>query len=102
VDFDLDLARRETAENPVFYIQYAHARIVSLLGKAGGDAVSTALGAPDHGAALEGAERELVKKLLAFPEEVAEAAERRSPPRGSASCVPTPTARSSICPAVRG
>ncbi|MBA2261573.1 MAG: hypothetical protein H0W03_02765, partial [Solirubrobacterales bacterium] len=67
------------AENPVFYVQYAHARIASLLAKAGGDAVSTALGAPDHGAALEGAERELVKKLLAFPEEVAEAAERRSP-----------------------
>jgi hypothetical protein len=38
VDFALDLARQETAENPVFYVQYAHARIASLLAKAGGDA----------------------------------------------------------------
>ena len=30
VDFDLDLAKQETAENPVFYVQYAHARIASL------------------------------------------------------------------------
>ncbi|MDQ3769118.1 MAG: arginine--tRNA ligase, partial [Actinomycetota bacterium] len=81
VDFDLDLARQETAENPVFYVQYAHARIASLLGKAGADAVSTALGSPDRGAALEVAERELIKKLLAFGEEVAEAAERRAPHR---------------------
>jgi arginyl-tRNA synthetase len=81
VDFDLDLARRETAENPVFYVQYAHARIASLLARAGAEAVSTALGAPDLAAALEGAERELVKKLLAFGEEVAEAAGRRSPHR---------------------
>jgi len=81
VDFDLDLARQATAENPVFYVQYAHARIASLLARAGEDAVSTALGAPDRGAALEAAERELVKKLLAFPEEVTEASERRSPHR---------------------
>jgi arginyl-tRNA synthetase len=81
VDFDLDLARRETAENPVFYVQYAHARIASLLARAGPEAVSTALGTADLRAALEGAERELVKKLLAFGEEVAEAAARRAPHR---------------------
>jgi arginyl-tRNA synthetase len=81
VDFDIDLARRETAENPVFYVQYAHARIASLLARAGPEAVSTALAASDRGAALEGAERELVKKLLAFGEEVAEAAARRAPHR---------------------
>ena len=38
VDLDLDLARRESAENPVYYIQYAHARIVTMLGKLEPDA----------------------------------------------------------------
>ena len=33
VDFDLELARRESSENPVYYVQYAHARIVTMLGK---------------------------------------------------------------------
>ena len=35
IDLDLDLAREESAENPVYYVQYAHARIVSVLRKAG-------------------------------------------------------------------
>jgi arginyl-tRNA synthetase len=81
VDLDLTLAREQSAENPVYYVQYAHARIASLLRKAGEERVAAALAAPREGIALEPAERELVKKLLAFPAEVAEAAERRAPHR---------------------
>ncbi len=88
VDLDLDLAREQSNENPVYYVQYAHARIHSILEKAGEERVGSALaeaGAPaggdGGGVALEPAERALVKKLLAFPDEVADAAERRAPHR---------------------
>jgi arginyl-tRNA synthetase len=81
VDLDLTLAREQSAENPVYYVQYAHARIASLLRKAGEERVAAAMAAPRDGITLEPAERELVKKLLAFPAEVAEAAERRAPHR---------------------
>src|SRR5829696_4111776 len=81
VDLDLTLAKEQSRENPVYYVQYAHARIASLLRKAGEERVAAALAAPRAGLALEPAERELVKKLLAFPAEVAEAAERFAPHR---------------------
>src|SRR5215207_846719 len=81
VDLDLTLAREQSAENPVYYVQYAHARIASVLRKAGEARVAAALSAPRDGLTLEPAERELVKKLLAFPGEVAEAAERHAPHR---------------------
>jgi arginyl-tRNA synthetase len=75
IEVDLELATRESADNPVYYVQYAHARIASILERA--------QGAPDpvSRAPLEPAERALVKKLVAFPGEVAEAAERRAPHR---------------------
>ncbi|MGN6189365.1 MAG: arginine--tRNA ligase [Conexibacter sp.] len=83
VDLDLDLAREQSNENPVYYVQYAHARIHSMLEKAGEERVAAALaavdGADEADAALEPAERALIKKLLAFPDEVAEAVERRAP-----------------------
>ena len=86
VDLDLDLAREQSSENPVYYVQYAHARIASMLRKAGDDARRRQRWrrpgtAPARGRRLEPAERELVKLLLAFPGEVAEAAERRAPHR---------------------
>jgi arginyl-tRNA synthetase len=83
VDLDLDLARRESSENPVYYIQYAHARIVTMLGKLESDRVAEALAADaDWGdGQLAPAERALVKALAAFPDEIAEAAERRAPHR---------------------
>jgi arginyl-tRNA synthetase len=81
IDVDLDLARRESAENPVYYVQYAHARIASVLRKAGDERVDEALASSGEGLQLDPAERELVKKLLAFPAEAAEAAERRAPHR---------------------
>jgi arginyl-tRNA synthetase len=79
VDLDLELARRESSENPVYYVQYAHARIASILRKAGGEAGEA--GAATPGTPLQPAERDLVKRLLEFPEEVREAAARRGPHR---------------------
>ncbi len=79
VDLDLELARRESSDNPVYYVQYAHARIASILRKAGGEAGEA--GAPTPGTPLQPAERDLVKRLLEFPAEVREAAARRAPHR---------------------
>jgi arginyl-tRNA synthetase len=81
VDLDLELAKRESSENPVYYVQYAHARITSILEKAGEERVGAALGRAARPDELHESERELVRKLLAFPEEVAEAADRRGPHR---------------------
>ena len=81
VDLDLELARQESSENPVYYVQYAHARIHSILAKAGPERVAAALGREPRPDELHESERELVRKLLAFPDEVAEAAERRGPHR---------------------
>jgi arginyl-tRNA synthetase len=87
IDLDLDLAREESSENPVYYVQYAHARIASLLAKAGIARVAAALeeaqigDRPGGGEPLHPSERALIKRLLAFPEEVGEAALRRAPHR---------------------
>jgi arginyl-tRNA synthetase len=83
VDLDLELARRQSNDNPVYYVQYAHARIASILRKAGREPERVAAGAGTGtpGTALEPSERELIKRLLEFPGEVCEAAERRAPHR---------------------
>jgi arginyl-tRNA synthetase len=82
VDLDIDLARERTSENPVYYVQYAHARVASIRAKAGEEAVAAALASGgDAGGRLHPSERILVRKLLAFPGEAAEAAERRAPHR---------------------
>ena len=83
IDLDLDLARRQSNENPVYYVQYAHARIASVLAKAaaerGEDAVAAVSTEPRE--PLHPSERALVKLLLAFPLEVSGAAEKRAPHR---------------------
>jgi arginyl-tRNA synthetase len=83
LDIDLDLARRETQDNPVYYVQYAHARIASILRKAGDQRVEAALGADLAASAeqLHPSARSLLKRLLEFPAEVEEAAARRAPHR---------------------
>jgi arginyl-tRNA synthetase len=86
LDLDLELARRESQDNPVYYVQYAHARIASILRKAGEGRVRAALAA-DLSASSERfhpSARALVKRLLEFPEEVLEAADRRAPHRMTA------------------
>jgi arginyl-tRNA synthetase len=83
VDLDLDLAIEQSSENSVYYVQYAHARVFSILAKAGPERVQAALGALEERERepLEPAERALIELLLAFPAEVEEAAARRAPHR---------------------
>ena len=84
LDLDLDLARRQSQDNPVYYAQYAHARIASILRRAGGEErVTRALSADLAGSSeeLHPSSRALVKRLLEFPEEITEAAARRAPHR---------------------
>jgi arginyl-tRNA synthetase len=107
IDLDLDLAKEESNENPVYYVQYAHARIASVLAKAGGERVGAALketaeraarsgaaepagaGAADESVKMHQTERALVKRLLAFPAEVWEASQRRAPHRIAAYALNT-------------
>jgi arginyl-tRNA synthetase len=82
LDFDLELARRQTLDNPVFYVQYGHARIASILRKAAEaripdprfdlDAVRS-LTAPE--------EQDLLKRIVAFPDVLAGAALAYEPHR---------------------
>jgi arginyl-tRNA synthetase len=83
LDLDLDLAREQSQENPVYYVQYAHARIASILRNAGPERLEEAKRADLMAAdlTLEPAERALVKRILELPEEVREAGARRAPHR---------------------
>ena len=85
LDLNLDLARSHSAENPVYYVQYAHARIASMLAKLGDARVGLAVAAgadwSSPAGELHPSERELIRKLLSLPEEIAEAAARRAPHR---------------------
>jgi arginyl-tRNA synthetase len=83
LEFDLELARRQSAENPVYYVQYAHARIASMLRRLPEGRVADALeaGAEWGLESLQRQERDLINKLAAFPGEVTEAALRRAPHR---------------------
>lgn len=82
LDFDLDLARKQSQENPVYYVQYAHARICSIyregvergiIGRTPAPADLSLLTHPD--------ELALMRKIADFPGEVAEAAQLRAPHR---------------------
>ncbi|WP_047864996.1 arginine--tRNA ligase [Rubrobacter aplysinae] len=74
MNFDLDLAIRQSEENPVFYVQYAHARIASIFGRAGVSPESVEE-VPTGRLAAE--ERALLLELLDFPRVVRNAAEKR-------------------------
>jgi arginyl-tRNA synthetase len=74
IEIDLDLAAEKSQKNPVYYVQYAHARIAAILRNAEGAEVG---GAPPGPLAPE--EKELIKRLTDFPMTVREAAERRGP-----------------------
>jgi arginyl-tRNA synthetase len=76
IDFDIELAKKESSENPVYYVQYAHARISSILRKAADEGLRTADslagGLADDPVALG-----LAKDLLRLPDIVHDAAEER-------------------------
>jgi arginyl-tRNA synthetase len=73
IDIDIDLAAEQSQKNPVYYVQYAHARIAGIMRNAG-----AASAASDAIVPLAAEERDLVKRLLEFPAVVAEATERRA------------------------
>jgi arginyl-tRNA synthetase len=74
IEIDLDLAAEKSAKNPVYYVQYAHARIAAILRNGEGAEV----GGPPPGP-LAAEEKELIKRLTDFPVTVREATLRRSP-----------------------
>jgi len=89
LDLDIGLARQQTQENPVYYVQYAHARVASILRnlptelavrlEEGGDLVSAD---PQDPAVFSTTyERDLIKSLASFADVVREAADRRAPHR---------------------
>ena len=93
LDFDLDLAVRNDSENPVYYVQYAHARICSVLKKLESEDVPFA-GADTVDAAVltDPAEQALLRLLAAFPAEIAMAATRYDPARITRFCIDLATA----------
>ncbi len=81
MDFDLDLAVSQSNDNPVYYAQYAHARICSIL-RSGEEQGHRALKMSMISSAISSEkEIELLKKLGEFPQAIAEAAEKRMPHR---------------------
>jgi arginyl-tRNA synthetase len=73
IEIDVDLAGEQTQKNPVYYVQYAHARIAGIMRNAGEATLSA-----DVPGTLAPEERSLVKRLVEFPAVVAEATERRA------------------------
>jgi arginyl-tRNA synthetase len=80
IDLDLDLWTRRSSDNPVYYVQYAHARIVSLLRAAAGLGITRG-DTYDPGLLSHVRENDLLKALAEFPGVVASAAELRQPHR---------------------
>ncbi len=80
VDFDLELAVRQDSENPVYYVQYAHARICSLLATLAEEGHPVPESA-DLTLLRDPAERELIRQLAALPEELRAAAQSLDPSR---------------------
>ena len=76
IDIDVDLAAEKSQKNPVYYVQYAHARIAGILRNSRGPLPGSGA-RPEQPLAVE--ERDLIKRLAEFPALVAEATARRSP-----------------------
>ena len=77
LDFDMDLAKSQSNENPVYYLQYAHARICSVLAQWGGDAA--ALRQADVGVLESDYEKLLLQHLIDYPQVIEGAAEDLAP-----------------------
>lgn len=79
LDFDLDLAKQQSSDNPVYYVQYAHARINSILAATGQPTPKAA--EADLTLLVEDAELNLIRKIADLPNEITYAAEELSPYR---------------------
>ena len=82
LDFDLDLAVEETSQNPVYYVQYAHARICSILKNLAAEGISPRpVTAAELDLLTNSEEKELIRKLATLPEEIIGAAKNYDPAR---------------------
>ena len=77
MDFDLELAKQQSDENPVYYVQYAHARIASILRRAAEEGASSA--GADTSLLTHEAEQTLLRKLLLLPEVIEEVVAELAP-----------------------
>jgi arginyl-tRNA synthetase len=77
MDFDLELAKKESADNPVYYVQYAHARIASILRLAQEQKIDYSHG--DVGLLTHEAELDLIRKMVSLPEIIELAAQKLEP-----------------------
>lgn len=80
LDFDLDLAKKKSAENPVYYIQYAHARICSIFRQAEENGLKIS-DAPNFKNLVTDSEKNLINKIFEYPEEIKKSAEEFAPQR---------------------
>ena len=82
VEFDLELAKRQDSENPVYYVQYAHARICTMIANLAAEGYAVpAAGKADLSLLTDDAEKELIKQLACLPEEISLAARDYDPSR---------------------
>jgi arginyl-tRNA synthetase len=82
LDFDLELAKKQANDNPVYYVQYAHARISSILREAGERGIPVPeIGSVELGRIEHPDELALIRKLAELPDEVSDAASRYEPHR---------------------
>lgn len=81
LDFDLDLAKKCSKDNPVYYVQYAHARVSSIFRIAAERGIDTDLTSPDLSLLMLSEERKLMKHLADFPDMLAEAGATLEPHR---------------------
>jgi arginyl-tRNA synthetase len=77
MDFDLELAKKESADNPVYYVQYAHARICSILRLAQEQKIDCSNG--DVGLLTHKAELDLIRQMMSLPEIIELAAQKLEP-----------------------
>lgn len=80
LDFDISLAKSQSNDNPVYYIQYAHARIASLFRQAAEMGINTSE-SPKLALLTDDKEIDLIKKIIEYPEEIEKAAADYAPQR---------------------
>ena len=86
MDFDLSLATRQDSDNPLYYVQYAHARICSIVRNLEADGV-TFSGAPDDALLTAEEEKALIRAVAALPQEIVRDAVEKEPSRLTTYCV---------------
>ncbi len=92
IEFDLGLAVRQDSDNPVYYVQYAHARIKSILKALEQNGIAVDVSAADLSLLTQPSELELIRELSRLPEEIRLAAAQRDPSRLNRYCTQVATA----------